>query len=214
MITLSQQSIIDKINMQNFEDIRITNYLGELCVIVSSDQILPLLSFLRDDHDLMFKQLIDICAVDYLGRSPRYDTVYHLLSLKFNQRVRLKVMMDACDAIPSAINIFSAANWFEREVFDLYGLSFTGHPDLRRILTDYNFQGHPLRKDFPLSGYVEPLYDPVQQRVVYTPVVLPQEFRDFDFLSPWEGMTPPRSVVLPGDEKADLNTATTVSGAL
>jgi len=213
MTPLTQQSIIDRISTLSFENIEITTLLGELSVTVSVDKILPLLSFLRDDHTLMFKQLIDICAVDYLGRSPRYDIVYHLLSLQFNCRIRLKVAVDESDATPSAIHIFSTANWFEREIFDLYGLVFMGHPNLHRILTDYNFQGHPLRKDFPLSGYVEPLYDPIQKKVVYNPVVLPQEFRDFDFLSPWEGMTPQRPV-LPGDEKANVTIAPKVTGTL
>jgi NADH-quinone oxidoreductase subunit C len=146
----------------------------------------------------MFTCLIDICGVDYPGRDLRFDVVYHLLSPQLNHRIRLKVRTDDQTPVPSAIGVFPAANWFEREAFDLYGILFSGHPDLRRLLTDYGFQGYPLRKDFPLTGYVEVRYSEEQKRVVYEPVKLPQEFRNFDFLSPWEGA----EYQLPGDEKA------------
>jgi NADH-quinone oxidoreductase subunit C len=142
--------------------------------------------------------LVDICGADYPDREKRFDVVYNLLSLRHNTRIRLKVETDEDTPVPSCTGVYSAAGWFEREAWDLYGIYFSDHPDLRRILTDYGFEGHPLRKDFPLTGYVELRYDPDQRRVVYEPVKLKQEFRSFDFLSPWEGM----SHVLPGDEKA------------
>jgi NADH-quinone oxidoreductase subunit C len=171
---------------------------GELTLEVERGQIANLLRYLRDDTRCMFTSLIDICGVDYPGREKRFDVVYHLLSLHLNHRIRLKVQTDADNPVPSAVNVFPAANWFEREAFDLYGILFSGHPDLRRLLTDYGFQGHPLRKDFPLTGFVEVRYSEEQKRVVYEPVKLPQEFRNFDFLSPWEGA----DYNLPGDEKA------------
>ena len=172
--------------------------LGELTLDVERDQVANLLRYLRDDPRCMFTCLIDICGVDYPGRDKRFDVVYHLLSLHLNHRIRLKVETDADTPVPSAVGVFPAANWFEREAFDLYGILFSGHPDLRRILTDYGFQGHPLRKDFPLTGFVEVRYSEEQKRVVYQPVKLTQEFRNFDFLSPWEGA----EYNLPGDEKA------------
>ena len=171
---------------------------GELNVSVVRDQIIPALKFLRDDARCHFACLIDICGVDYPEREHRFDVVYHLLSPRQNTRIRLKTETDATTAVPSAVDVFPAANWFEREAFDLYGILFAGHPDLRRLLTDYGFQGHPLRKDFPLTGYVEVRYDDEAKRVVYEPVKLAQEFRSFDFLSPWEGA----DYILPGDEKA------------
>ena len=170
----------------------------ELMVVVRRDAVTRLLGFLRDDAQCLFKILVDICGVDYPERPERFDIVYNLLSIKNNQRIRVKATADEASPVPSATGLFSAAGWFEREAWDLYGIYFADHPDLRRILTDYGFEGHPLRKDFPLTGYVELRYDEVQKRVVYEPVKLKQEFRSFDFLSPWEGM----SHVLPGDEKA------------
>ena len=171
---------------------------GELMVTVKRGSILDVLRFLRDDPQCLFKQLSDICGADYPDRAERFDVVYNLLSLKLNQRIRIKVATDEESPVPSATAIYSAAGWFEREVWDLFGVYFDDHPDLRRILTDYGFEGHPMRKDFPLTGYVEVRYDEEQKRVVYEPVTLKQEFRSFDFLSPWEGM----NHVLPGDEKA------------
>jgi NADH-quinone oxidoreductase subunit C len=172
--------------------------LGELTLDVDRDQIANVLRYLRDDPRCLFTCLIDICGADYPGREKRFDIVYHLLSLQLNHRIRLKVQTDEYTPVPTAIGIFPAANWYEREAFDLYGVLFSDHPDLRRILTDYGFQGHPLRKDFPLTGFVEVRYSEEQKRVVYEPVKLPQEFRNFDFLSPWEGA----EYALPGDEKA------------
>ncbi len=172
---------------------------GELTIEVNWDAIVTVLTFLRDDTNCQFRQLIDICGVDYPGRERRFEVVYHLLSLRHNQRIRVKLSTDETTPVPSATGVFSAAGWWEREAWDLYGILFSGHPDLRRILTDYGFEGHPLRKDFPLTGHVEVRYDDEQKRVVYEPVKLTQEFRSFDFLSPWEGMPP----ALPGDEKAE-----------
>jgi NADH-quinone oxidoreductase subunit C len=171
---------------------------GELMATVKRDSIRRVLTFLRDDPRCLFAMLVDICGVDYPDRAERFDVVYNLLSLKHNLRIRLKVTTDEETPVPSVTPIYSAAGWFERETWDLYGVYFADHPDLRRLLTDYGFEGHPMRKDFPLTGYVELRYDETQKRVVYEPVRLKQEFRSFDFLSPWEGM----SHVLPGDEKA------------
>jgi NADH-quinone oxidoreductase subunit C len=172
---------------------------GELTLNAGSSSIVRLLTFLHDDPECRFVCFIDITAVDYPERSARFDVVYHLLSPYKNHRVRVKVQTDDGVAVPSAISVFPAANWFEREVFDLYGIVFSGHPDLRRILTDYGFSGHPLRKDFPVTGHVEVRYDDESKRVVYEPVKLVQEMRQFDYLSPWEGT----DYVLPGDEKAN-----------
>jgi len=172
--------------------------LGELILETTPDKVIALLAYLRDDPKCLFKQLIDICGVDWPEREKRFDVVYNLLSVKNNQRVRVKLMTDETTPVPSAASVYSSAGWFERETYDLYGVWFSDHPDLRRILTDYGFEGHPLRKDFPLTGFVELRWDDVQKRVVYEPVKLAQEFRRFDFLSPWEGA--PK--VLPGDEKA------------
>jgi NADH-quinone oxidoreductase subunit C len=174
---------------------------GELIVSIRRDAVVRVLTFLRDDARCLFKLLADLCGVDYPDRVERFDVVYNLLSLKHNQRIRVKVTTDEEHAVPSATSVFSAAGWFEREAWDLFGIYFADHPDLRRLLTDYGFEGHPLRKDFPLTGYVELRYDEDQKRVVYEPVRLKQEFRTFDFLSPWEGM----NHVLPGDEKAEGN---------
>ena len=173
--------------------------LGELTLFVDATQIVHVLKLLRDDGRCRFEVLIDICGVDWPEREKRFDVVYNLLSLKNNQRVRVKVATDETTPVPSAAPLFSSAGWFEREAYDLYGVWFADHPDLRRILTDYGFEGHPLRKDFPLTGFVEVRWDDLQKRVVYEPVKLTQEFRRFDFLSPWEGA----HQVLPGDEKAD-----------
>jgi NADH-quinone oxidoreductase subunit C len=172
--------------------------LGELIVSVKRDAIIRVLEFLRDDPDCRFSQLMDVCGVDYPERSERFEVVYNLLSLTHNRRIRLKVNASEDTPVPSATPVFKASGWFEREVWDLYGVYFADHPDLRRILTDYGFEGHPMRKDFPLTGYVEVRYDDEQKRVIYEKVKLKQEFRSFDFLSPWEGM----NQILPGDEKA------------
>ncbi|MFZ2029728.1 MAG: NADH-quinone oxidoreductase subunit C [Vitreimonas sp.] len=177
---------------------------GELTLNVRADQVLTVLTFLRDDPRCKFTTLIDICGADYPSRGKRFDVVYHLLSMQLNHRVRLKIETDEQTAVPSIVSLFPCADWFEREAFDMYGILFAGHPDLRRLLTDYGFQGFPLRKDFPLSGHVEVRYDPEQQRVVYEPVKLMQAYRNFDFLSPWEGI--PRD--LPGDEKAKSQSET------
>ncbi|MBU6371686.1 MAG: NADH-quinone oxidoreductase subunit C [Alphaproteobacteria bacterium] len=173
----------------------VTVAVGELTLHARADAILEVLRFLRDDPRCRFRTLVDICGVDHPDREKRFDVVYHLLSMHKNLRVRVKIETDEATPVASAIQIWPAADWFEREAFDMYGILFSGHPDLRRLLTDYGFQGFPLRKDFPLTGYVEVRYDPEQERVVYEPVKLQQAFRQFDFLSPWEGM-------LPGDEKA------------
>ncbi len=174
--------------------------LDELIILARADQIVKILTFLRDDPLCLFKVLADICGADYPERPKRFDVVYNLLSLVHNQRVRIKVKADSLTPIPSVTGVYNSANWFEREAWDMYGIMFSDHPDLRRLLTDYGFEGHPLRKDFPLTGFVEVRYDDARKRVVYDPVKLPQEFRNFDFLSPWEGAA---AVLLPGDEKAD-----------
>ena len=170
---------------------------GELTIAAEAARIVDVLTFLRDDPDCQFICFTDLCGVDYPEREKRFDVVYQLLSPKLNLRVRVKVATDEATAVPSAIPVFPAANWCERETYDLFGVLFDGHPDLRRILTDYGFEGHPLRKDFPMTGFVEVRYDDEEKRVVYEPVRLNQEFRQFDFLSPWEG-----TGLLPGDEKA------------
>jgi NADH-quinone oxidoreductase subunit C len=171
---------------------------GELTLLAKAEDIAPLLTFLRDDPRCRFTSFIDLCGADYPERAKRFDIVYHLLSMHLNHRVRVKVQANDEAPVPSVSTIFPCADWFEREAFDMYGVLFSGHPDLRRLLTDYGFQGYPLRKEFPLSGTVEVRYDPEQERVVYEPVKLTQAYRNFDFLSPWEGMTRE----LPGDEKA------------
>jgi NADH-quinone oxidoreductase subunit C len=171
---------------------------GELTLTARASDIVSVLRFLRDDARCLFWCLIDITAVDWPSRERRFDMVYHLLSPKHNARIRVKIETDEATPVASVIEVFPNADWYEREVYDLYGVVFTGHPDMRRILTDYGFEGHPLRKDFPLTGFVEVRYDDELKRVVYEPVRLTQEFRNFDFLSPWEGT----DYVLPGDEKA------------
>ena len=171
---------------------------GELNVTTTAENVIALLTFLRDDAKCGFVNMTDICGVDWPQRVERFDVVYHLLSPKKNLRIRVKVPVGEDQPVPSACGIYPGADWFERETWDMYGVLFTGHPDLRRILTDYGFEGHPLRKDFPTTGFVEVRYDDAAKRVVYEPVELKQEFRNFDFLSPWEGT----DYVLPGDEKA------------
>jgi len=171
---------------------------GELTVNARAADIVAVMRFLRDDPRCRFWNIVDITAVDWPGREPRFDLVYHLLSPKENLRIRIKIQTDETIPVNSIIEVFPGADWFEREVFDLYGVAFTGHPDMRRLLTDYGFDGYPLRKDFPLTGFVEVRYDDELKRVVYSPVTLAQEFRNFDFLSPWEGT----DYVLPGDDKA------------
>jgi NADH-quinone oxidoreductase subunit C len=170
----------------------------ELTIEVAADDIIAVVTALRDDPELRFVSFVDLCGVDYPEREKRFDVVYHFLSPYKNHRIRIKVATDADTPVPSISDVFPAATWFEREAYDFYGILFTGNPDFRRILTDYGFRGHPLRKDFPLTGFVEVRYSNEQRRVVYEPVKLPQEFRNFDFLSPWEGT----EYVLPGDEKA------------
>ena len=169
---------------------------GELTLLASAAGIIDALKFLRDDPACRFICFTDLCGADYPDREKRFEIIYQLLSPKFNRRIRVKIATDEATPVRSAIEIFPAANWYEREVYDLFGVLFDGHPDLRRILTDYGFDGHPLRKDFPMTGFVEVRYDDAEKRVVYDKVRLNQEFRQFDFLSPWEGAP------LPGDEKA------------
>jgi NADH-quinone oxidoreductase subunit C len=171
---------------------------GEQTLAVAVSDIVEVLTYLRDDAACQFEILIDICGVDYPEREKRFEVVYHLLSPRLNQRIRVKIATDEATPVASVNDVFPAANWYEREAYDMFGIRFTGHPDLRRLLTDYGFQGYPLRKDFPLTGYVEVRYDDEAKRVVYEPVKLNQEFRNFDFESPWEGP----NYILPGDEKA------------
>ncbi|MGP1252990.1 MAG: NADH-quinone oxidoreductase subunit C [Kiloniellales bacterium] len=193
------QDLADYVTMAAGEIVEeVESIRGELIVWTKPERVLDLLMQLRDDQNLLFKQLLDITAVDYPDRQHRFEVVYNLLSLKHNQRIRVKLAVEEEAVVPSAAGVFSSAIWLEREVWDLFGIFFGEHPDLRRILTDYGFEGHPLRKDFPLTGYVEVRYDEEQKRVVYEPVKLTQEFRTFDFASPWEGM----QGILPGDEKA------------
>ncbi len=179
---------VDQLNRDN----------DELTITVKRDAIIPVLRFLHDDNRTQFISMIDICGVDYPSDRERFEVVYHLLSPKMNTRIRVKLRTDAEKPVQSATGVYPGADWFEREAYDMYGILFTGHPDLRRLLTDYGFDGYPLRKDFPLTGYVEVRYDDEQKRVVYEPVELRQEFRDFDYESPWEGA----DYILPGDEKA------------
>ena len=172
---------------------------GELTLTERRAAILNIISFLRDDPICRFNQLIDLCGVDYPGRARRFEVVYHLLSMAHNKRIRVKCTTDEETPVMSVVSLFPNADWYEREAFDMYGIVFDQHPDLRRILTDYGFEGHPLRKDFPLTGFVEVRYDEERKEVVYEPVVLQQEYRSFDFLSPWEGA----KYILPGDEKSE-----------
>ena len=171
----------------------------ELNIDVVPSNIVGLIEFLKSDRSCRFSSLVDITAVDYPGREKRFKVVYHLLSMYQNHRVRLRMWVREEDFVASIIEVHPSANWFEREIFDMFGILFTGHPDLRRLLTDYGFRGHPLRKDFPTTGYTELRYDEAEKRVVYEPVSLVQEYRQFDFMSPWEGA----KYVLPGDEKTD-----------
>jgi len=171
---------------------------GELTITAAAEDIVKVMSFLRDDERCQFWSFIDVTAIDWPGREKRFDVVYHLLSPKQNRRIRVRIEVGEDTPVPSIIGVFPGADWFERETYDLYGVLFVGHPDMRRLLTDYGFEGHPLRKDFPLTGFVEVRYDDEVKRVVYEPVRLNQEFRTFDFLSPWEGP----DYTLPGDEKA------------
>lgn len=198
MVDLALQDLGDLIGAALGDHVLTTAIRNDqLTVRVRRDSIVKVLTFLRDDPNCQFHQLMDVCGVDYPEREERFEVVYNLLSLSHNTRVRVVVSTDEATPVPSVVGVFSSANWYERETWDMYGIGFADHPDLRRILTDYGFEGHPLRKDFPLTGYVEVRYDDEQKRVVYEPVKLPQEFRSFDFLSPWEGL--PRT--LPGDEK-------------
>jgi NADH-quinone oxidoreductase subunit C len=195
-MTQALQDLGDYISAALSQDVLSVAYPnGELVIVVRPAAVAKVLTFLRDDANCLFKQLMDIAGVDYPEREQRFDVVYNLLSLKHNQRIRVKLSTDEDTPVPTVIGVFSSANWFEREVWDMFGVVFADHPDLRRILTDYGFEGHPLRKDFPVTGFVERRYDDEQKRVVYEPVKLTQDFRNFDFMSPWEG-------VLPGDEKA------------
>lgn len=172
---------------------------GELTMTVARTALVALVDFLKSDNNCRFSTLVDITAVDHPDRDERFDVVYHFLSMYQNQRIRLKVAVREDDILPSITEVHPSANWFEREVFDMFGILFSGHPDLRRILTDYGFRGYPLRKDFPTTGYTEVRYDDEQKRVVYEPVKLVQEYRQFDFMSPWEGA----EYILPGDDKAE-----------
>lgn len=173
--------------------------IDELVITVQRDSIRRFLSFLLNDANCEFKQLMGVCGADYPERPERFEVVYNLLSLRHNFRIRVKLQVGENTPVDSVTALYSTANWFEREVWDMYGITFNDHPDMRRILTDYGFEGHPLRKDFPLTGFVEVRYDETQKRVIYEPVKLRQEYRNFDFISPWEGMT---TLQLPGDEKA------------
>nr|WP_298912243.1 NADH-quinone oxidoreductase subunit C [uncultured Algimonas sp.] len=192
--------IRDHIEMHHADDVRdMQESHGELTLIVRRASILNIIAFLRDDPICKFNQLIDLCGVDYPARARRFDIVYHLLSMAHNRRIRVKCTTDEDAPVMSVVSLFPNADWYEREAFDMYGIVFDQHPDLRRILTDYGFEGYPLRKDFPLTGYVEVRYDEERKEVVYEPVVLQQEYRSFDFLSPWEGA----KYILPGDEKSE-----------
>jgi NADH-quinone oxidoreductase subunit C len=200
MTKLTLQELGDHLTASLGSDVgRFEIVRGEAVLWVSAASIVKVMTFLRDDEKCLFKMLIDVCGVDFPDRPARFEVVYNLLSLKHNLRLRVKVAAAEDQPVPSVAGVYSVAGWFEREAWDLYGIYFADHPDLRRILTDYGFEGHPLRKDFPLTGYVEVRYDIEQKRVVYEPVNLRQEFRTFDFVSPWESMLRP----LPGDEKAE-----------
>ncbi len=197
---LALRDLADYIEAALSEALIAVDFAGdELVVNVHRERIVRVLTFLRDDVNCQFKQLMDVCGADYPEQEDRFEVVYNLLSLTHNQRIRVKLRTDARSPVPTATGVFSSANWWEREAWDMYGIYFRDHPDLRRILTDYGFEGHPLRKDFPLTGYVEVRYDDLEKRVVYEPVKLTQDFRNFDFLSPWEGI----QAQLPGDEKAE-----------
>ncbi len=181
---------------------KVTVAFDELTLTVEAASVLEVMTFLRDDPRCLFVNFIDLCGVDYPSRPLRFDVVTHLLSPKHNRRIRVKVMTDEDSAVPSLVTVYPSANWFEREAYDLFGILFSGHPDLRRILTDYGFEGHPLRKDFPMTGFVEVWWNDLEKRVVNQPVNLTQDFRSWDFLSPWEAMN---GAALPGDEKASAS---------
>jgi NADH-quinone oxidoreductase subunit C len=192
------QELATHIELKRGEDVISTEIaFGELTVTIAASKIVDFVTFLRDDTNCMFSTLVDITGVDYPERPARFDVVWHFLSMYRNQRIRVKAALREDEMCPSITPVHPAANWFERETFDMFGIVFSGHPDLRRLLTDYGFRGHPLRKDFPTTGYVELRYDETEKRVVYEPVKLTQEYRQFDFLSPWEGA----QYILPGDEK-------------
>ena len=200
---MSKQLYLTKSHIENnFSSLKeVKLEMDNLIVFIDSKQIISFLQFLKTDQNLSFKILLDVFGVDFLGvKNPRFEVVYNLLSLKLNHRITVKVELEDQSSVPTASEIFSSAGWFEREVFDMYGIIFDNHPDLRRILTDYGFEGHPLRKDFPLTGYKQVRYDEVQKKVIYEPVNLMQEFRSFDFESPWEGILQNKQI-LPGDEK-------------
>jgi NADH-quinone oxidoreductase subunit C len=198
--TQMQRELADYLSGQLDTELVETSFiLDELVIRTRPQYIQKVLTFLRDDSQCQFRCLVDLCGTDYPEREQRFDVVYNLLSVQQNNRIRVKVATDEVTPVPSVSSVFPSAEWFEREAWDMYGVFFSDHPDLRRLLTDYGFEGHPLRKDFPLTGHVEVRYDDEQKRVVYEPVKLVQDFRSFDFLSPWEGA---RSL-LPGDEKAD-----------
>lgn len=204
-MTITQDMLDSLEEMQGRIEARLADQLisadiahGELTLTVRRESILDVMRFLHDDSSLQFWSIVDLCGVDYPQRAERFDVVYHLLSPRQNARIRVKLSTDSSTPVASLTGLFPGAEWYEREAYDFYGILFTGHPDLRRLLTDYGFDGYPLRKDFPLTGYSEVRYDDEVKRVVYEPVNLRQEFRNFDFLSPWEGT----DYVLPGDEKA------------
>ena len=182
------------------EEIQLERGGHELALRVQRESLPQVMTLLRDDERFAFEQLVDLCGVDWPERPERFEVVYNLLSLSLNQRIRVVVCTDAATPVPSLASLWPCTTWYEREAWDMYGIVFEGQTDLRRLLTDYGFEGHPLRKDFPLTGYVEVRYDEERKQVVYEPVTLTQDFRNFDFLSPWEGMT-----TLPGDEKVHLN---------
>lgn len=207
---IANEAVLTPLGQQMVAELQVEAIVehGDLNITCHRDRIVEVLTALRDTYQ--FQQLLDVCGVDYPERAERFDVVYHLLSLTRNARIRVKVSTDEAAPVPSVVDVYPSAGWFEREAFDMYGMIFSGHPDMRRLLTDYGFQGHPLRKDFPMTGYVEVRYDEEQKRVVYEPVKLTQEYRNFDFLSPWEGAEYP-APVLPGDEKAAQ--AAAVAGA-
>lgn len=200
-MTAALQELGERLAEGNSQDVLSAkvNAVGELVVIVSPAALPRFIDCIRTDRECRFSTLIDITAVDYPDRDKRFEMVYHFLSMYSNQRIRIKSCVREGEDVPSITHIHPSANWYEREIFDMYGILFSGHPDLRRILTDYGFKGHPLRKDFPTSGYVELRYDEVEKACVYEPVTLSQEYRQFDFMSPWEGA----EYILPGDDKAE-----------
>ena len=194
------EAVRDSLPAGSVEEIRLERGGHELALRVRRESLLQVMALLRDDPRFAFEQLMDLCGVDWPERAERFEVVYNLLSLSLNQRISVVVRTDAATPVPSVASLWPCATWYERETWDMYGVVFEGQTDLRRLLTDYGFEGHPLRKDFPLTGYVEVRYDQERKQVVYEPVRLTQDFRNFDFLSPWEGMT-----TLPGDEKVHLN---------